>query len=54
MFEKVMYLSIFYCLSFVKEISANVVEEQVTEEKDPDLEGEENFRVYYDREEYQK
>ena len=38
MFEKIMPLSIFYCLCFVEEISVDMVEEHVVEETDPDLE----------------
>ena len=41
-----MYLSIFYCLYFVQEISADMVGKQAMEERDPYLEGEEDFRIY--------
>ena len=45
MFEKVMYLSIFYYMCFVEEISEDMVDKSVTEETDPYLEGREYFRV---------
>ena len=32
-----MFLSIFYCLCFVEDISVDMAEEQVTEEINPDL-----------------
>ena len=32
-----MYLSIFYCLSYVKDIYIYMSEDQVSEERDPDL-----------------
>ena len=38
-------MSIFYCLCFVEDISPDIAEEEVMEEKDPDLQCEENFRV---------
>ena len=38
-FEKVMYFSIFYCLCFVGDISVDMVEEQVMDEKEPYLNG---------------
>ena len=37
MFVTVMYLSVFYCLCSVKEISTDMLEEQMLEEIDPDL-----------------
>ena len=37
MFEIGMYLSLFYCVCYVKEISEDVLEEQVSEERDPYL-----------------
>ena len=48
-FEKGICLSIFYCLCFVGDISANILETQATEEIYPDLEGEEDFRISDDR-----
>ena len=54
MFEKGMYLSIFYCLCFVEVISVHTAEEQVMEERDPDIEWEEDFRISTDREEHWK
>ena len=35
--EKGMYLSVFYCLCYVKYIPIDMLEEQVSEERDPDL-----------------
>ena len=49
MFEKGIYLFIFYCLCFVEEIPENTVEEQVMEETYQDLEGEDIFRISNDR-----
>ena len=37
MFERGMHFSVFYCLCCVKEISMDVLEEQVSEERDPEL-----------------
>ena len=54
MFEKCMYLSIFYRLDLVEEISTDMVEEQVTEKTDRDREGDEDIRIYDDMEEHWK
>ena len=43
MFGKYMYLSLFYCLCYVMGISANMSEEKVAEERDPDLNEEEDI-----------
>ena len=37
MFLKGMYLSVFYCLCYDTDISTDILEEQVVEERDPDL-----------------
>ena len=37
MFVKGMYLSVFYCLCYAKDISKYILEYQVLEERDPDL-----------------
>ena len=36
-FVKGMYLSVFYCLCYDTDISTDISEEQVVEERDPDL-----------------
>ena len=51
-FGKGINLSIFYCFCFVKDIPPNISEEQVMEEKDPDLEWGYYFRVYDDTEDH--
>ena len=52
MFERGMYLSVFYFLCYVKEISVYMLEEQVSEEKYPDLNEEEYIRFEYSRDEH--
>ena len=47
-----MYFSVFYCLCYVKDISTYMFEDQVSEERDPDLNEEEDFRLDEIREEY--
>ena len=37
MFGKGIYLSVFYCLRYVMNISTDMSEEQVAEERDPNL-----------------
>ena len=37
MFFKVMYLSVFYCLCYDTNLTTDYSEEQVVEERDPDL-----------------
>ena len=44
MFVKVMYLSVFYCLCYDTDISTDISEEQVVEERDPDLNEMEDIR----------
>ena len=47
-----MYLSVFYCLCYVKDISTYMPEDQVLEERDPDLNNEEDIRLDAIREEH--
>ena len=44
MFVKDMYLSLFYCLSYDTDISMDISEDQVAEERDPDLNEKEDIR----------
>ena len=49
-FEKIFYLSIFYCLCFIKETSAYTVDGKVMEDTESDLKrGGGYSRVYHDR-----
>ena len=43
-----------YCLCFVEAMPVHIAEKQVMEERDRDLEWEEDFRIYTDREEHWK
>ena len=43
MFGKSVYLSVFYCLCSIKKISKDFLEGQVSEERDPDLNEEEDI-----------
>ena len=52
MFGKCMYLSVFYCLCYAKDRSTDMSEGQVTEERDPDLNEEEDIRMEDSSEEY--
>ena len=52
MFVKVVYLSVFYCLCYAKDISTDMSEDQVAEERDPDLNEEEDFILDEIREEH--
>ena len=45
MFGRGMYLSVFYCLCYVKEMSTDLLEEWVSEERDPDLNEEEGIKM---------
>ena len=45
MFVKGMYLSVFYCLCYDTDISTDMLEEQVAEERDPDLNKKEDIRL---------
>ena len=45
MFVKVMYLSVFYFLCYYTYISTDMSEDQVAEERDPDLNEEEDIRL---------
>ena len=49
MVKKDISFSIYFCLFFIKEISVDMVEEQLMEETDSDLKRGGYFRVYYDR-----
>ena len=40
-----MYLYVFYCLCYVTDISTDMSEDQVAEERDPDLNEEEDIRL---------
>ena len=52
MFGKGMYLSVFYCLCYVTDISTDMSEDQVAEERDPDPNEEEDIRLDEIREEH--
>ena len=45
MFGRGIYSSILYCLCYVKEMSTDFLEEQVSEERDPDLNEEEGIKM---------
>ena len=45
MFVKGMYLSVFYCLCYDTDISTDMLEEKVAEERDPDLNEKEDIRL---------
>ena len=45
MFGKGMYLSIFYCLCYEMDISTDMAEDQVSEERDLDLNEDDNIRL---------
>ena len=45
MFVKGMYLSVFYCLCFYTDISTDMLEDQVAEERDQDLNEKEDIRL---------
>ena len=45
MFGKCMYLSVFYFLCYVKDISTDISEDQVSEERDPYLNEGEDIRL---------
>ena len=52
MFGKVMHLYVFYCLCYVTDISTDMSEDQVAEERDPDLNQEEDVRLDAIREQH--
>ena len=52
MFIKGVYLSVFYCLCYVTDRSTDILEEQVAEERDPELNEEEDIRLDEMREEH--
>ena len=45
MFVKGLYLSVFCCLCYVADISIDMLEDQMEEERDPDLNEEEDSRL---------
>ena len=47
-----MYLSVFYCLRYVKEISTDMQEAQLSDERYPDLNEEEDNRTEDSMEEH--
>ena len=52
MFRKGIYLSVFYCSFYVKDISTYMSEYQVAEERDPDLNEKEDIRLHTIREKH--
>ena len=52
MFGKGMDLSVFYCLCYVNNISTDMLEDQVAEERDPELNEEEDIILDGIREEH--
>ena len=52
MFVKFMYLSVFYCFCYNTDMSTDMSEDQVAEERDTDLNEEEDIRLYETREEH--
>ena len=54
MFERGMYLSVFYCFCYVREMSTDLSKDQVSEEIDPDLNEEEDIRLDETREDHWK
>ena len=52
MFVKGMHLSVFYCLCYDTDISIDMSEDQVVEERDPDLNEKEGIRLDEIKEEH--
>ena len=52
MFERGMYFYMFYCLSYVKEIPTDMLEEYVSYKRDPDLNEDADTRMEVIREEH--
>ena len=52
MFVKGMYLSVFYCLCYDTDISTYMLEDQVAEDRDPDLNEKEDIRLGKIREDH--
>ena len=52
MFGKGMYLPVFYCLCCVTDVSTYILEDQVAEDRDPDLNEEGNIIMDEIREEH--
>ena len=53
MFVNGVYLSVFYCLCYEMDVSTDMSEEQVSEERDMDLNEEEDIRIDEIRDEHQ-
>ena len=54
MFQRGMYLHVFYCLCYVEEISTYMLGEKVSEDRDMEFNEEENIRTEDSREEHWK
>ena len=52
MFERGMHFSVFYCLCYVKEISTDMLEKKVSEERYTDLNEEEDIIMEDSREDH--
>ena len=52
MFERGMCFYVFYCLCYVKNISTDIFEEQMSEERDPEPNEEEGIRMEDIREDH--
>ena len=52
MFVKYVYLSVFYCLCDEMVISTDMLDEQVSEERDTDLNEDKDIRMYKIRDEH--
>ena len=52
MFEICMYFSVFYFVCYVEEISTDMLEEQVSEERDLELNDQEGIRMEYSRKDH--
>ena len=51
-FERDVYFYVFYCLCFVDDISTYMLEEQLSEERDPHVDEEEDKKMADSREDY--
>ena len=45
MFDNGMYFYVFYCLCYEMDVSTDMSEDQMSEERDPDLNEEEDIRM---------
>ena len=52
MYVKGMYMSVFYCFCYVKDVSTDMSEDQEAEERDPYLNEDEDIRMDAIREEH--